>query len=215
MAKIQQVTPKSSQPTVEQQQPVEQPPVQNTEQQPPTEPPKADEAPKADPTGKNEPDVSVTKNGNVIKWTVKNTGTLEIDCAKLPDSIRQRALMERIEAKCTDAAALSKKDKNGNEVTITPRQKFDAIKEVIERLKTGQWNKKQEGFDPIPNIRTAMVHLYKDRTPAAIDEWIGKQSKEDLLKLHELKEIKEALAAALAAQSPEAQKAAASILATF
>lgn len=164
---------------------------------------------------KTRADVETSSNGNVVCWDVNNIGKIYCDVAKLTPEIRLTALIWGVTEKGTNAAAFSKKDANGNERVITNRMRFDAIKETIDRLIAGEWNKKREAIDPAILVQQAMEYLYPKKEAGEITKWIAGQTKEAVANLAKSTKIQEALAKIKAAANPDAQKAAEDLLATF
>lgn len=89
---------------------------------------------------------TVTWNGLIVTWTLRNGHKYSIDCAKLTPELRQAGLMNGIEQKGRDVYALPTTDVGGKLVKPTDAEKETALKELVERLNSGgSWNADRRG----------------------------------------------------------------------
>ncbi len=107
-------------------------------------------------------------------------GNLSIDASKLTPEIQQAAVMHGLKQKIVDAAAIGRNPENGRSATI--KDKYDAMKEVIDRLTTeAQWNKTRAGgaggSDGL--LVRALVELYPSKTLEYIREFVGGKDKKE------------------------------------
>ena len=68
---------------------------------------------------------------------------LEITAGQLSADIRAQALVHGLKQKLVDAAAIPRDTTTGR--SATAQDKFEAVREVYERLLAGEWNKRREG----------------------------------------------------------------------
>lgn len=82
-----------------------------------------------------------------MTFNVVGAGTLKLDTRKMSGPARDKAFVFGIGQKVSNAAAKSRRIRNGVEVNATPKGKFEAMKRVVEYLETGAegWN---PGRDP-------------------------------------------------------------------
>lgn len=111
-------------------------------------------------------DISRAMDGTPIELIlVFGNGTpLGLKVSDLSESIKAEALMHGLKQKLVDAAAISRDPDTGRSATV--EDKFDAVKEVYDRLLSGQWNKVREGGSGGGNgglLFAALVRLYDGR----------------------------------------------------
>lgn len=68
---------------------------------------------------------------------------LEIRTDRLNADILLQATLHGLKQKLVDAAAISRNTETGRAASVV--DKFDAVKEVYDRLLAGEWNKRREG----------------------------------------------------------------------
>lgn len=78
-----------------------------------------------------------------LRLTFAHGETLEITQGQLSADIRAYALIHGLKQKLVDAAAISRNTETGRAASVA--DKFDAVKEVYDRLLSGEWNKRREG----------------------------------------------------------------------
>jgi len=123
--------------------------------------------------------IEATIDGTALILSFINGKTLAVDVEQLSAGIRQQALMHGLKQKLVDAAAISRDSSNGKAATI--ETKYDAVKEVLDRLLSGEWNKRREGGGATGGLlKRALILMYEGRkTPEQIDEYLaGKSDKE-------------------------------------
>lgn len=69
--------------------------------------------------------------------------TLCVAATQLSVAIAQQAMMHGLKQKLVDAAAISRNPDTGRAASVA--DKYDAVKEVYDRLLSGEWNKRREG----------------------------------------------------------------------
>lgn len=153
-------------------------------------------------------DATITEAGT-LKLTFGGRAdlTVELDAAGLSDTIRQQAIMHGLKQKLVDAAAISRNTDTGASATV--QDKYDAVREVAERLMAGEWNKRREagaGSGPGGLLKAALVRLYAGRmNEEQLDAWLtAKTDKEKaaLRKNPKVAEIIEAIRAERAKDTP-------------
>ena len=78
-----------------------------------------------------------------LRLTFAHGETLEITQGQLSADIRAYGLIHGLKQKLVDAAAISRNPETGRAASVA--DKFDAVKEVYDRLLSGEWNKRREG----------------------------------------------------------------------
>lgn len=94
---------------------------------------------------KNTPAISVAISDDHTTLTLgfANQRQLVLSTGQLSMEIIAQALAHGLKQKLVDAAAISRNTETGRAASID--DKFDAVKEVYDRLLAGEWNKKREG----------------------------------------------------------------------
>lgn len=100
--------------------------------------------------------------------------TITIDVDNLPEAVYRQAVVHGLKQKLVDAAAISRNTDTGASATI--QDKYDAVREVAERLLAGEWNKRREagaGSGPGGLLKAALVRLYAGRmNEEQLDAWL-------------------------------------------
>ena len=68
---------------------------------------------------------------------------MAIRATDLSPTIVAQAIIHGLKQKLVDAAAISRNPETGRAASV--QDKFDAVKEVYDRLLAGEWNKRREG----------------------------------------------------------------------
>lgn len=115
--------------------------------------------------------------GNALVITFANAKTLNLDPATLAPELQRMAMLHGLKQKLVDAAAISRNPDNGRSATID--DKYNAVREVYDRLLSGQWNKGRADGEPTGGLLfRALCIVYADKTPEAIREFLDKKTKE-------------------------------------
>lgn len=125
-------------------------------------------------TTKNAPAIDATVEGTTLTLKFAHGETLTIRAGQLLESIAEQALMHGLKQKLVDAAAISRNPDTGRSATI--EDKFAAVKEVYDRLLSGEWNKRREGGSGGNGglLFAALVRLYAGRkTDEEIREFLA------------------------------------------
>ena len=114
--------------------------------------------------------VSRTSDGqaNGLILSFSNGQSLTLSAASLTHDIIAEALVHGLKQKLVDAAAIARNPDTGRSATVA--DKFDAVREVYDRLLLGQWNKVRDGNGATGGLllRALMQHTGKDRADIAI-----------------------------------------------
>lgn len=96
-------------------------------------------------TTKNIPaiDATISADHSALTLAFAHGQALTIRAADLSPTIVAQALMHGLKQKLVDAAAISRNTDTGRAASV--QDKFDAVKEVYDRLLSGDWNKRREG----------------------------------------------------------------------
>lgn len=95
---------------------------------------------------------------------------------QLTPEILGQAIMHGLKQKLVDAAAISRDPATGRAASITT--KYDAVREVYQRLLSGEWNKRREGGGTSGGLLfRALVQMYDGRkTPEQIKDFLDAKS---------------------------------------
>lgn len=122
-----------------------------------------------------------------------NDKRISVNPAMLSDSIQHAALMHGLKQKLVDAAAISRNPDTGKTASID--DKYNAVKEVYDRLLAGQWNKTREGGSTKGGLLfRALCILYADKTPEAIRAFLEKKTAAEKTALRNTKKIADIIA---------------------
>ena len=108
-----------------------------------------------------------------IRLDFDNGAMIYLMMSELSDDIKKAALMHGLKQKLVDAAAISRNPDTGRSATTD--DKFAAVKEVYERLLSGQWNKGREGGSGAGNgglLFRALVIMYPAKTPEQLRAYL-------------------------------------------
>lgn len=128
------------------------------------------------------PAIDATMDADSIMYgtltlTFGNGQTLTINGSDLTSNMQRHAMLHGLKQKLVDAAAISRNPDNGRSATID--DKYNAVREVYDRLLSGQWNKGRADGEPTGGLLfRALCIVYADKTPDAIREFLGKKTKE-------------------------------------
>lgn len=103
------------------------------------------------------------EHGNVggLRLTFSHGQVLEVRASQLTNTIMEMAIWHGLKQKLVDAAAISRDPETGRAATI--ETKYQAVREVYDRLLAGQWNKvRGEGGSAVGGglLYRALVRMY-------------------------------------------------------
>lgn len=154
-------------------------------------------------TGKT-PAIATEINGTELVFTGDNGDKITVNAMTLNDEIRLAAMMHGLKQKIGDAAAISRDTETGR--SATTGDKFDAMREVFERLVAGQWNKTREageGGGAGGLLFKALCKVKADKTPAEVRAYLEGRTKEEQAALRKVPAIAEAIEAIRAANAKD------------
>jgi hypothetical protein len=111
-----------------------------------------------------------------LALTFANGKKLILAANQLSDDIMAEALIHGLKQKLVDAAAISRNPTTGKSATVD--DKYQAVKEVYDRLLSGAWNAERgEGQGTL--LVQALCRMHgKDAT--VVREWLGKKSEDEV-----------------------------------
>jgi len=119
--------------------------------------------------------ISVTITGDVIDLQFSSGDYIKFAASEMGHAICQQAMMHGFKQKLVDAAAMSCNPDTGRPATID--DKYNAVREVYERLSHNEWNKTREGGATSGGLLfRALCELYSTKTPEQIREFMDKKS---------------------------------------
>lgn len=125
------------------------------------------------------PDGGLTGNG-ALHIVVAGFPALQVQLRDLTDAMVEMAALHGLKQKIVDAAALSRCPETGRSATAA--DKYNAMKEVLERVRAGEWNKARgdgTGAGAGGLLFTALCRLYTAKTPDEIRTFLeGKTTAE-------------------------------------
>lgn len=125
---------------------------------------------------KRTPAIDATTFGNGLTLKFSNGAVILLDIHALTPEIRDQAMMHGFKQKLVDAAAISRNPDTGRSATVD--DKYNAVREVYDRLIAGQWNKgRGEGSTGTGGLlyRALCLH-YPTKTPEAIRAFLDKKT---------------------------------------
>lgn len=86
---------------------------------------------------------SIAPDHSSLTLAFSHGESLTIRAADLSQTIIAQAIMHGLKPKLVDAAAISRNTETGRAASVA--DKFEAVKEVYDRLLSGEWNKRRDG----------------------------------------------------------------------
>ncbi len=119
--------------------------------------------------------ISTAVEGGVLSLTFSNGEVLTLNTDNLSGEIQHAAMMHGLKQKLVDAAAISRDPSNGRAATI--ETKYNAVKEVFDRLLAGQWNKQREGGIATGGLLfAALVRMYPAKSEEQLRSFLAGKS---------------------------------------
>jgi hypothetical protein len=127
--------------------------------------------------------------GDQLALKFSNGAELFVDPAVLSESIKQSAMLHGFKQKLCDAAAMSRDPETGKPATV--EMKYAAVKEVYDRLFSGEWNATREGGGSTGGLLyRALCQIYAaSKTPEEIKVWLDAKTDAERKALRESKKI--------------------------
>lgn len=112
----------------------------------------------------------------VLTLSFSNGENLITRMSQLTPEITTMCMVHGLKQKLVDAAAISRNPDTGRSATVD--DKYNAVREVYDRLLSGQWNKvRGEGTSTSGGLLfRALCQIYADKTPDAIKAFLDKKS---------------------------------------
>jgi len=126
------------------------------------------------------PAITVTSDESGILLTFSNGNGLHIKLSELSPEIIAAATLHGLKQKLVDAAAISRNPDTGRSATID--DKYNAVREVYERLLSGSWNKgRGDGGSSGSGglLFRALCIMYPNKTPEALRAFLGGKTKSE------------------------------------
>lgn len=122
------------------------------------------------------PAIDATIYGNTLTLAFSNGNILTLPAHDITPELREQAMMHGLKQKLVDAAAISRNPDTGRSATID--DKYNAVREVYDRLMSGQWNKIRDGGSGTKGglLFRALCLMYADKTPDAIKAFLDKKT---------------------------------------
>ena len=153
---------------------------------------------------KRVPAITAEIDGTELVFTGDNGDRITVNAMTLNEGIRLAAMMHGLKQKIGDAAAISRNTETGR--SATTGDKFDAMREVFERLIAGQWNKTREGGEGGGAgglLFKALCKVKADKTPAEVRAYLEARTKEEQAALRKVPAIAAAIEEIKAAQAKD------------
>ena len=133
-------------------------------------------------------DATVSDDRGTLTLAFSNGETLSLHVSQIGVDVAAYALMHGLKQKLVDAAAISRNPDTGRSATID--DKYNAVKEVYDRLLSGQWNKNREsGAVKGGLLFRALCMFYPDKTPEAIRTFLEAKTAEQKTALRKVPKI--------------------------
>lgn len=135
---------------------------------------------------------AISADTNVATMTLQmvfsNGETISLSVDELTAEMRHTAMLHGLKQKLVDAAAISRNPDTGRSATID--DKYNAVREVYDRLLSGQWNKNREsGAVKGGLLFRALCMFYPDKTPEAIRTFLEAKTAEQKTALRKVPKI--------------------------
>lgn len=115
--------------------------------------------------------VIISETDESLALTFANGKTLQLSADQLPKNIRDYAILHGLKQKLVDAAAIARDIETGLSASID--DKYNAVKEVLERLLIGQWNSVREGGQSNGGLLfRALQQLYPNKTTEQLKSYL-------------------------------------------
>lgn len=115
-----------------------------------------------------------------LRMVFGNGETINLSVDELSNDIRHAALLHGLKQKLVDAAAISRNPDTGRSATID--DKYNAVREVYDRLLAGNWNKGRGDGSSSGNgglLFRALCQMYPNKTPEALRAFLDGKTKSE------------------------------------
>lgn len=131
-------------------------------------------------------------NGIKLIFGGRTDLSVEVRAEELSAEIRGHAMIHGLKQKLVDAAAISRNTDTGASATI--QDKYEAVREVAERLLAGEWNKRREAGTGSSGglLRAALLRMYAGRMDEGqLDKWLEEKTDKEKAALRKNPKIAE------------------------
>lgn len=112
-----------------------------------------------------------------LTLTFSNGKALSIRRDQLSAMLEAEAMIHGLKQKLVDAAAISRNPETGRSATVD--DKYEAVKEVYDRLLSGSWNATREGSSAGSLLFKALCRMQPTKEAAVLREWLAKRTDEE------------------------------------
>ena len=103
---------------------------------------------------------SIDEQNQALTFSVEGLGSETVLVNELSQSIRDYAILHGLKQKIGDAAAIPRNEMTGK--SATSQEKWQAVVEMVARLRGGEWNRGREGGSNISILLVkALFEFYK------------------------------------------------------
>ena len=124
--------------------------------------------------------IETTPGQEGLALTFEHGKVLRINVRDLIDPIVMHATLHGLKQKLVDAGALSRNPDTGRSATID--DKYNAVREVYDRLLAGNWNKGRGDGQATGNgglLFRALCQMYPGKTPEALRAFLDGKTKSE------------------------------------
>lgn len=149
---------------------------------------------------------TATLDTGIIRFDVKDAGTLDFDPTKAAQSNRLHAEIHGWIQRISDAAALSRDTKTGQ--SATPAEKLEAMRALVEYYETGatDWSRVRTAGEKGGFLFEALCRVFADKTPDEIRAFLDGLSTKEQAALREDDTVAPVITAIKAERSKDAPK---------
>ena len=129
---------------------------------------------------KRTPAIECTTGDKQLTIEFSNGQTIYVWLGELNSTIIEQATLHGLKQKLVDAAAISRNPDTGRSATID--DKYNAVREVYDRLLSGQWNKGRGDGSSTGNgglLFRALCQMYPGKTPEALRAFLDGKTKSE------------------------------------
>ena len=129
---------------------------------------------------KRTPAITATSDDYGILLAFSNGTGLHLKISELSGEIQHHAMLHGLKQKLVDAAAISRNPDTGRSATID--DKYNAVREVYDRLLGGNWNKGRGDGSSSGNgglLFRALCQMYPNKTPEALRAFLDGKTKSE------------------------------------
>ena len=126
------------------------------------------------------PAIECTTGDKQLTIEFSNGQTIYVWLGELNSTIIEQATLHGLKQKLVDAAAISRNPDTGRSATID--DKYNAVREVYDRLLSGQWNKGRGDGSSTGNgglLFRALCQMYPGKTPEALRAFLDGKTKSE------------------------------------